>query len=79
MHNASKPLFPKEETMAEASGAMTGKPLIESDRVEGTTVYVQSDHCPPCRVSCIECSGGRVKAEYGPIDVLDDDTEEAVS
>jgi len=25
--------------MAEASGAMTGKPLIESDRVEGTTVY----------------------------------------
>ena len=23
----------------EASGAMTGKPLIESDRVEGTTVY----------------------------------------
>jgi PRC-barrel domain len=34
-----KPLFPKEETMAEASGAMTGKPLIESDTVEGTTVY----------------------------------------
>jgi hypothetical protein len=25
--------------MAQASEAMTGKPLIESDRVEGTTVY----------------------------------------
>jgi hypothetical protein len=25
--------------MAQASDAMTGKPLIESDRVEGTTVY----------------------------------------
>ena len=25
--------------MAQASGEMTGKPLIESDRVEGTTVY----------------------------------------
>jgi hypothetical protein len=30
-----------EEAMAEtdAPGEMTGKPLIESDRVEGTTVY----------------------------------------
>ena len=26
-------------TQTDASGAMTGKPLIESDRVEGTTVY----------------------------------------
>jgi hypothetical protein len=25
--------------MAQQAGAMTGKPLIESDRVEGTTVY----------------------------------------
>ena len=26
-------------TRTDASGAMTGKPLIESDRVEGTAVY----------------------------------------
>jgi hypothetical protein len=32
---------PMEEGMAQAAtaGTMTGKPLIESDRVEGTTVY----------------------------------------
>jgi hypothetical protein len=27
------------ETMTTGTGTMTGKPLIESDRVEGTTVY----------------------------------------
>jgi hypothetical protein len=40
MRSAYGEYFQRRGMMAQQSGsAMTGKPLIESDRVEGTTVY----------------------------------------
>ena len=44
-----------------SNGAMTGKPLIESDRVEGTTVYdPQDNHIGSIKRLMIEKVSGRV-------------------
>jgi hypothetical protein len=45
----------------DASGEMTGKPLIESDRVEGTAVYdPQGNHLGSIKRMMIEKIGGKV-------------------
>jgi hypothetical protein len=46
--------------MAQASEAMTGKPLIESDRVEGTTVYDPAGNNSEVSSVMIEKISGRV-------------------
>ena len=33
-----------DTSTSDATGAMTGKPLIESDRVEGTAVFNRANH-----------------------------------
>jgi hypothetical protein len=61
--------FSKEEVMAQtdtttrtdAPGVMTGKPLIESDRVEGTAVYdPQGNHLGSIKRLMIEKISGKV-------------------
>src|SRR5918995_2441689 len=61
--------FPTEEMMAQtntttstnAPGVITGKPLIESDRVEGTAVYdPQGKHLGSIKRLMIEKIGGKV-------------------
>ena len=48
-------------TSTNASGAMTGKPLIESDRVEGTAVYdPQDNHLGSIKRLMIEKISGKV-------------------
>ena len=48
-------------TRTDASGEMTGKPLIESDRVEGTAVYdPQGDHIGSIKRLMIEKISGKV-------------------
>ena len=48
-------------TRTDASGAMTGKPLIESDRVEGTAVYdPQGNHLGSIKRLMIEKISGKV-------------------
>ena len=48
-------------TRTDASGEMTGKPLIESDRVEGTAVYdPQGDHLGSIKRLMIEKISGKV-------------------
>ena len=48
-------------TRTDASGEMTGKPLIESDRVEGTAVYdPQGDHLGSIKRLMIEKINGKV-------------------
>ena len=48
-------------TRTDVSGGMTGKPLIESDRVEGTAVYdPQGNHLGSIKRLMIEKISGRV-------------------
>ena len=48
-------------TRTDASGEMTGKPLIESDRVEGTAVYdPQGNHLGSIKRLMIEKISGKV-------------------
>jgi hypothetical protein len=48
-------------TQTDAPGVMTGKPLIESDRVEGTTVYdPQGNHYGSIKRLMIEKMNGKV-------------------
>ena len=48
-------------TRTDASGAMTGKPLIESDRVEGTAVHdPQGNHLGSIKRLMIEKISGKV-------------------
>jgi PRC-barrel domain len=51
----------RRKLMARASDALTGKPLIESDRVEGTTVYdPQGNNIGTIKRLMIEKLSGRV-------------------
>lgn len=48
-------------TQTDTPGAMTGKPLIESDRVEGTPVYsLKGDHLGTIKRLMIEKLSGKV-------------------
>ena len=57
----SKLQAPTEESTVTEQGVMTGKPLIESDRVEGTTVYdPQGNNIGSIKRLMIEKLSGRV-------------------
>src|SRR3982075_772829 len=62
MRSAYGEYFQRRGMMAQQSGsAMTGKPLIESDRVEGTTVYDPTGNkIGSIKRLMIEKIGGRV-------------------